>query len=315
MDGMATSTHETPVIIGIVGNSAAGKTTLAAGLAKALGTDRTVNICIDDYHRYSRADRARIGISPHNPDGNYMDILEQHVALLRDGQPILKPIYNHNGGVLEAPEYVEPKPYIILEGLLGYATPRLREAYGVKLYMEPQEEVQLKWKFQRDTGPGGYPVDQVMASLERLKRDSAQFVIPQRTSADMVVRFYAPDERPEESGVHLNVAHILRPTLPYLDLAPVLDAGADKGVVLELARDVDGRPVDVFDVSGGVDADKAASLEDYLWGLVPDSPADRPAIGRFRDGKDEPHVGHALAVTQLMIAHYVVNAAVGHHVS
>ena len=73
---MADVLGDHPVIIGIVGDSAAGKTTLAAGLAQVLGPERTVNICIDDYHRYDRAARARIGISPHDPACNYMDVLE-----------------------------------------------------------------------------------------------------------------------------------------------------------------------------------------------------------------------------------------------
>lgn len=64
---MLGSTRQHPVIIGIVGDSAAGKTTMAAGLAEVLGAERTVNICIDDYHRYDRAERSRRGITPTIP--------------------------------------------------------------------------------------------------------------------------------------------------------------------------------------------------------------------------------------------------------
>ena len=310
---MMADSRDHPVVIGIVGDSAAGKTTLAAGLTRALGEDRAVNICIDDYHKYSRRQRAEIGISPHNPDCNYMDILEQHVALLREGQPILKPIYNHNGGVLEAPEYVVPKDYIILEGLLGYATPRLRDAYDVKFYLEPQEDLRLRWKFQRDTGPSHYAREQVMASLPMLQRDSEQFVIPQRQYADMVVSFYPPDDRPDESGEGLSVRHILRPTLPYMDLTPVLDRGAEKGFVLELARDIDGRPVDVLDVRPGTDAQGAADMESYLWSVIPGAPAERPEIGVFEGHTDTRHRSWSLAMSQLLIAHYLVNAALAPH--
>ncbi|MBK8907752.1 MAG: phosphoribulokinase [Rhodospirillales bacterium] len=302
-----------PVIIGIVGDSAAGKTTMAAGLAEVLGPRRTLNICIDDYHRYDRAERARRGITPHDPAANYMDVLEQHVYLLREGQPILKPVYNHNGGVLEAPEYVEPRDFIILEGLLGYATPLLRDAYDVKFYLEPDEQLRHRWKFQRDLTQGAYSREQIMAALPMLQRDSARFVIPQRGYADMVVSFYPPQDRPEETGAHLSVAHILRPTLPHLDLAPVLEQGADKGFMLELTRDVDGRPVDALHVSGAIDAAAAEAMEEVLWGLLPDRTQERGRPGAFFDGREQSRFSRPLALSQLLIGHYLLNAAIAHH--
>lgn len=312
---MMQGSRDRPVVIGIVGDSGAGKTTLAAGLVEVLGRDRTLSICIDDYHKYSRRQRAEMGITPHDPDCNYMDILEQHVALLREGQPVLKPVYDHNGGVLAPPEYVVPKPFIILEGLLGYATPQLRDAYDVKFYLEPQEQLRVRWKFQRDTGEGGYTVEQVMASLDRLKKDSARYVIPQRSYADMVVSFYPPEERPEETGEHLNVAHILRPTLPYLDLTPLLEVGRDKGFMLELSRDIDGRPVDVLHIFGNIDDEQAAEMETFLSGLIPDMPDERGQLGAFRDSSNALRHSHPLALSQLLITHYLLNAALGHHVS
>lgn len=245
-------TDHRPILIGIVGDSGAGKTTFAAGLARVIGVERTAVICTDDYIRYSRRQRAALGLTAHDPASNYLDILEQHVDLLRSDQPILKPVYNHNGGVLDAPEYVRPKPFILLEGLLVLATARLRDAHDVKIYLEPQEQLRLRWKFKRDTEFSGYTPEQVMASLDALKRDSQRYVVPQRSFADMVVSFYPPEDDPEEHGAGLNVRHILRPTLPYLDLAPMLERGGGTGVHLELARDVDGRPVDALHVYGKI---------------------------------------------------------------
>lgn len=307
--------RERPVIIGIVGDSGAGKSTFAAGLADILGRERTLAICIDDYHRYDRAQRALNGLTPHDPACNYLDILEQHIDLLRAGEPILKPVYNHVGGVLEPPEYVEPKRFIILEGLHGYATPRLREHYDLKFYMEPQETLRLRWKFQRDTGPGGfgYSIEQAMALLPKLNRDSAQYVAPQRNYADMVISFYAPDERPEESGGGLNVRHILRPTLPHVDLAPLLEAGAEGGLVLELARDVDGRPADALHVFGGMSDTEAETLQRQFWRLLADGHTPRPSLGAYRDTANVVHYSRPLALSQLLITHYLLNAAVDAH--
>lgn len=312
---IAAQRRERPVVIGIVGDSGSGKTTFAEGLVDVLGRERTLAICIDDYHRYDRAQRALNGLTPHDPACNYLDILEQHIDLLREGEPILKPVYNHNGGVLEPPEYVEPRPFIILEGLHGYATSRLREHYDLKFYMEPQEALRLRWKFQRDTGPGGfgYSVEQAMALLPKLNRDSVQYIAPQRDYADMVITFYAPDERPDESGGGLNVRHILRPTLPYVDLAPIVETGAGGGLVMELARDVDGRPADALHILGGMDKAEAEALQEQIWQLLPNHRARRPKLGVYHDAGNIAHHSLPLALSQLLIAHYLLNAAVDAH--
>ena len=189
-----------PIILGIVGDSAAGKTTLTSGIAQILGPERVTTICTDDYHRYSRIERAENGISALDPKGNYIDILEQHIQMLREGRPILKPIYNHNTGDFDPPVYVEPKDYIIFEGLLGYASRAMRSFYDVKVFLEPAEDLRVHWKIQRDTAKRGYTVEQVKASLEKRVEDSADFIRPQRTFADMVVQFHPPEGDSEETG-------------------------------------------------------------------------------------------------------------------
>lgn len=300
-----------PIILGIVGDSAAGKTTLSHGIAEILGHDRVAVICTDDYHKYDRTQRAKNGISALDPRGNYVDIMEQHLNLLRQGKPILKPIYNHHGGTLDAPVYVEPKPYIIAEGLLGYTTRAMRESYDVKIYLEPEEDLRIRWKIQRDTNKRGYSRESVLASLEKRKDDSPAFIHPQRTFADIVVRFFPPPDHAEETGAHLNVRHILRPTLPHPDLTPVLDRGANSGLHLELSRDRDGKPVDVFEIDGNIPDSKAEGLEDLLWEHIPEASHLRKNVGAFANGADKPGQSHPLALTQLLIAHHMVKAALG----
>lgn len=302
-----------PIILGIVGDSAAGKTTLSAGIANILGPDRVTVICTDDYHRYSRIERAQNGISALDPRGNYINIMEQHVKLLRQGQPILKPVYNHHGGTLDAPEYIEPKEYIILEGLLGYSTREIRACYDVKVYLEPTEELRVKWKIQRDCAKRGYTPEEVLKSLERRKTDSVDFIHPQRTFADMVVQFYPPEGNAQECGAHLNVRHTLRPTLPHPDLTSILDAGAKSGFRLTLARDIDNKPVDVLEIMGDADDKRAKAMEDFLWSLIPEAGHLRSNVGQFIDDKNASRQSHPLALSQLLITYHLVKAALGHY--
>jgi phosphoribulokinase len=301
------------VILGIVGDSASGKTTLATGIAQTLGADRVAIICSDDYHRFSRRARAENGLSALDPRCNYVDILEQHLKLLRQGQPVLKPVYNHATGELDPPEYVEPKPYIIIEGLLGYHTRAMRECYDVKTYLEPDEDLRIRWKIQRDTGKRGYTRDQVVRSLQKRQGDGPAFIQPQRTFADIVVSFYPPDQDLEESGARLNVREILRPTLPHPDLTTILESSANGGLRLHLTRDRDGKPIDVLEIAGSVDPRRAERLADLLWTLIPEASHMRRNVGRFTDADNHLAVSPPLALTQLLITFHLVKAAMGVH--
>ena len=63
-----------PIILGVVGDSAAGKTTISRGLVEILGDENVTHIGTDDYHRYDRVQRAELEITPLHPDCNYIDI-------------------------------------------------------------------------------------------------------------------------------------------------------------------------------------------------------------------------------------------------
>ena len=147
---------EHPIILGIVGDSASGKTTLSAGVAQILGEDRCTVLCTDDYHRYDRRERGEKGLSAIDPRANYLDIMEQALRHLREGDPILKPIYDHRNGTFGRPKYVKPKEFVIAEGLLGYTTRTMRDCYDVKIYLDPDEDLRVKWKMHRDTTKRGY---------------------------------------------------------------------------------------------------------------------------------------------------------------
>ncbi len=297
-----------PIILGVVGDSAVGKTTLSKGIAKILGEDRVTVICTDDYHAYDRQERAKNGISALDPKGNYIDILEQHLALLREGKPILKPIYNHDHGTLDRPVYVEPKEYVIAEGLLGYTTRAMRDCYDVKIYLDPQEELRRRWKVARDTTKRGYSEAQVLASLEKRKSDSPAFIHPQRMFADIIIRFQAPPDEAHGEDVHLDVLHILRPTLPHPDFTKVIEASGNGMLSLELTRD-NGKPVDVLGINGAISDRQATRIEDYLWSQIPEASYLREMVGQIAG----PVRSHPLALTQLLVAYHMVKAALGEH--
>jgi phosphoribulokinase len=298
-----------PIILGIVGDSASGKTTLSAGVAQILGEDRCTVICTDNYHRYDRRERAANGLSAIDPRANYLDILEQHLRHLREGEAILHPIYDHRDGTFARPQYIKPKEFVIAEGLLGYTTRAMRDCYDVKIYLDPDEDLRVKWKLHRDTTRRGYEREEVLASLEKRKQESPNYVHPQRTFADIVIRFQRSNGA-NGSDTQLDVRHLLRPTLPHPDFTPLFDGSSNAGLHLELARDRDGKPVDVLEINGSISDQRAERIEDLLWNLIPEAGHLRDQVGRI-DVANGARQSHPLALTQLLVGYHAVKAAMG----
>jgi phosphoribulokinase len=296
--------------LGIVGDSAAGKTTITRGLAELLGKDRVTHICADDYHKYDRTERARLKITPLHPDCNYLDILELHLERAHYGQPMLKPVYDHTTGSLVRPEYLVPKEFVIVEGLLGFHTEVMRQFYDVKVFLDPPEDLRRQWKIKRDTTKRGYTPDQVLAEMEKRESDSRNFIRPQREFADIVVQFYpGGGVRSEQPDSHLNVRLVLRPTIPHPDLSYLFeqDQSTTSGVRLALGRD-NGRPVDFLAVDGNVSREHAAELEDTIWKHLPDlRPLRADQFGDYNYGTEVRH-SDPLALTQLLITYHLLRA-------
>lgn len=303
-----------PIILGIVGDSAAGKTTLTKGIVQFLGPENVTVICTDDYHRYDRKQRAELGITALHPDCNYLDIMQQHLSQLRTGQPILKPIYNHTTGTFDPPEYIKPNKYVIAEGLLGYSTRGVRNAYDVKVYLAPPEELRTQWKIKRDTQKRGYTEEQVRAEMVKREPDSDAYIRPQRQWADLVVSFYPSDISSANNG-HLNVRLILRPNIPHPDLTQVVSTSADtidSAIRLGLDRDM-GKPVDVLEVDGHATSDQVTHLERFICDEIPNllAACDRSSnleLGTVIGTTGETLKSYPLAITQLLIAYHMLKA-------
>jgi phosphoribulokinase len=314
-----------PIILGIVGDSAAGKTTLTRGIAQILGPENVTIICTDDYHRYDRQQRAELGITALHPDCNHLDIIQQHLNLLRTGQAVLKPIYNHTTGSFDPPEYIKPNKFLIVEGLLGYSTRGMRDAYDVKVYLAPPEDLRTLWKVKRDTRKRGYSDAQVLAEMEKREPDSAAFIRPQRQWADLVVSFY-PEARPETAPpdavdanaaeVSLHVRLVLRPTIAHPDLNSIFEQRAESlksAVRLGLDRDM-GKPVDLLEVDSHTTATQVRDLERMICDEV-------PYLGQFCSINGATNIGqvigttgellqsYPLAITQLLITYHMLKAS------
>jgi phosphoribulokinase len=288
-----------PIILGVVGDSAAGKTTLTRGLVRILGEDQVTAVATDDYHRYDRKQRAERKITPLHPECNYLDIMAQHLRLLRQGEAILKPVYVHSDGTFGPPVYVDPKPFTIVEGLLGYYDEDMRDCYDVRVYLAPPEELRRRWKVRRDTSRRGYTTDQVLADLDKREPDSAEFIRPQERYADVVISFR---EGTAGDASSLDAELQLRDSLPHPDLSQVIGDG-DRGITM----DERGSAV-VVSIAGDIEPEQAHEIEEMVWEKLHFASHLRSErLGQFTVGNDLQR-SESLAVVQLLILYHLVTA-------
>ena len=289
-----------PVMLGIVGDSGSGKTTVTRGLVRVLGDDQITAFCTDDYHRYDREQRKENGITPLHPDCNYLDILAQHLRHLKNNEAIMKPTYGHTDGKFGPPDYLEPKRFVVCEGLLGFSTPELREMFDVRVYLDPPEPLRRAWKVQRDCSRRGYTTDQVLGELDRREPDSEAFIRPQRHHADIVIAFQPSETEDQE---HLDAKLTLRDSLPHPDLSGVVGDSGDDGLVL---KEIAG--AQELYVPGRIDPDRAKEIEEAIWERMHFAAHLREhRLGEFTIGT-ELHRSDALAVVQLLLLYHVLTA-------
>ena len=290
-----------PIILGVVGDSATGKTTLTKGLVEILGTENVTHIGLDDYHCYDREERKEHKITPLDPECNYMDIIGQHIAHLRKGEPILKPHYQHGDGTFGRPHYVKPQRFVLIEGLLGYHTSELASLFDVRVYLNPPEELRREWKVKRDTTKRGYTEEQVLAELDMREPDSEAFIRPQRSRADIVVAFQ-PGVKDDPD--HLDAVLTLREGLPHPDLSS-LDEGSGRDAI-EVEQLTSERRIRI---PGEIDKERGAAIEEAIWEQMHFARHLRTEqLGLFAVGTDEAHRSESLAITQVLILYHLVMA-------
>jgi phosphoribulokinase len=288
-----------PVMLGIVGDSGSGKTTITRGLVRVLGEDQVTHFCTDDYHRYDRRQRAERNITPLDPACNHLDILAQHLAHLRRNEPILKPVYQHSDGTFGPPDYFVPGRFVVTEGLLGFYDDELANSFDVRVYLDPPEELRRHWKVQRDCSRRGYTTDQVLSELDRREPDSERYIRPQRHRADLIVSFQPSLDEDQE---HLDCRLTLCDTLDHPDLTGVV-SGEEDGIIL-----VERPGAQELSVPGRIPHERAAAIEEVIWERMHFARHLRSErLGEFTIGTDL-HRSDSLAVVQLLVLYHLVTA-------
>jgi phosphoribulokinase len=292
-----------PILLAIVGDSAAGKSTLGDGIGALLGDERVTVVTTDDYHKHNRKARRELRLSALHPDCNDLDLLGEHLGQLASGTAVWKAPYNHATGDFDAPREIKPAEFLIVEGLLGLHSPALREHYDVSVYLDTPEPLRHRWKVSRDTMKRGYSKGQVQDVLEHREGVSAAFVRPQRDHADMVVRFRPGPNAIDDTKLHATVA--MRNQVRHPALREVLEQSPLAAARLQLRKNGAGA---VLEIDGRISNAETAQAEQALMRQRPELHSIlQRRTGQFTTN-GMPRHSNALGLAQLLIAYPVISA-------
>ena len=176
------------VLIGVAGDSGCGKSTFLRRLADLFGEEMMTVICLDDYHSLDRKGRKDAGVTALNPKANNFDLMAEQVKALKNGETIMKPIYNHETGLIDPPEKIVPRPIVVIEGLHPMYDERVRSLLDFSVYLDIDDEVKIAWKIQRDMAERGHTYEDVLAAINSRRPDFSAYIDTQKQYADMVIQ-------------------------------------------------------------------------------------------------------------------------------
>ena len=198
----------TPLILGIAGGSGSGKSTVARGLLQRVGTERIAFLPHDAYYKdlsqLPAAQRAQINFD--HPDSLETDLLIEHVRALKAGRAIDLPVYDFTTDRRTSQRIrIEPQPVIIVEGILIFAEPALRQLFDVKIFVDTDADIRLIRRLQRDMTERGRSAESVIQQyLATVRPMHLEFVEPSKRYADVIV----PEGGYNEVAMDMIVARI-----------------------------------------------------------------------------------------------------------
>jgi uridine kinase len=198
----------TPFVIGIAGGTGSGKTTIAQRIAAGVPEEHVTVLEHDSYYRdlSHLDDSARKLVNFDHPDALDTELLVEHLTVLRAGAAVVIPSYDfathtrRMGG-----QALEPRPLLVVEGILVLADSRLRALFDLKIYVDTDADIRILRRLQRDIEDRGRSFDSVREQYYATVRPMhLLFVEPSKRWADVIV----PEGGDNRAAIELVVAKV-----------------------------------------------------------------------------------------------------------
>jgi uridine kinase len=187
-----------PFVVAVAGGSCSGKTTFAGRLLQEFGPEDCLLILQDDFYRdqSDKFDYDGGAINFDHPDAIDFDLMAQKVKDLKAGRSCGLPLYDFKShSRLEKEKLVDPRPLIVVDGILILHPPQLVETFDYTLYFQEIPEVRFERRLKRDVIERGRTPEGVKRQFDsQVEPMHQKFVRPSRLKADKVI------EGPIEEG-------------------------------------------------------------------------------------------------------------------
>jgi uridine kinase len=195
-------------VLGVAGGTGSGKTTVARAILDAVGKERIALIEQDSYYRDVdwRSEAELIHHNFDHPSAIDDELLVSHIAALKAGHPVEVPIYDFvRHRRTPRTRRIEPQPVIILEGILIFVEPALRDLLDFKIYVDTDADLRLIRRLGRDMSERGRTVQDVLRQyLETVRPMHLEFVEPSKRWADIII----PEGGENRVALEMVVAHV-----------------------------------------------------------------------------------------------------------
>ncbi|MCL4868000.1 MAG: uridine kinase [Anaerolineae bacterium] len=181
----------TPIVFGVAGGTASGKTTVARGILEDVGAERIAYLPHDAYYRDNShlSFEERTMINYDHPDSLETKLLIKQIKQLLKWQPVAMPVYDFTQHRrTEETVLVEPSPIILVDGILIFTRRKLRELMDIKVFVDTDADVRFIRRLQRDMQERGRTLDSVIHQyLETVRPMHLKFVEPSKRHADVII--------------------------------------------------------------------------------------------------------------------------------
>ncbi len=179
------------MIIGICGGTGSGKTTIARKIVESVGAQTVVLVEQDSYYR-NLSDMPldeRHQANFDHPDAIDSDMLVNHIMRLKQDLTVEMPLYDfvtHTRS--DRIEVIEPRPVVIVEGILIFAEPRVLDLLDVRVFVDTPDDIRLMRRLKRDINERGRTFERTLEQYERTIRPMHfEFVEPSKRFADIII--------------------------------------------------------------------------------------------------------------------------------
>ena len=190
--GLGAEIKFTPILIGICGGSASGKTTAASYITNFVGEENCLLFSLDNYF-FGPNDEERKHIEDYNfdrPEALDLDLAYQHLLELKEGKTIDMPVYSFNVSKrMDYTQKVSPKKVIIFEGIFSFCEKKIRDLMDIKLFFDLDSDIRLSRRIIRDISDRSRVIKTVIERYFRFVKPAFDiYILPTKKYADFVIQ-------------------------------------------------------------------------------------------------------------------------------